>query len=226
VKHFRPLVLSLALMAAAPAAIAGTTTSFGFACYTNNTGSCSSFTSQFSLTVEETSATEVKFTFANSGPTGFITNIYFDTNIAGSLRLSSLSIPGGQTGVNYSIDSTPGNARPPGSNSGAFSWANGTTDFTANPAAPGPTNGVNAGEQLVINGLLGAGVSYADLVASFGNPNTASRIGMHVQGLGPNAQSEGMYAVPETAVVPVPGALPLMLGGLFGIGYLARRRKG
>jgi hypothetical protein len=32
VKHFRPLVLSLALMAAAPAAIAGTTTSFGFSC--------------------------------------------------------------------------------------------------------------------------------------------------------------------------------------------------
>lgn len=225
-KSLRPLVMSLALAAFAPAALAGTTTNFGFACYTNNTGSCSSFASQLALTIEETSATTVQFKFTNAGPTGVITDIYFDVNRSPLVRVLSLTVPAGQTGVAYGVNAAPGNGvRPPGSN--AFSWGNsGVTDFLVFPSGTPTVDGVNSGQALLINGVLGGGVTYAQLIASFTGPSIDSRIGLHIQSLGSQGQSEGMYAVPSTTVVPVPGALPMMLGGLIGIGYLARRRKG
>jgi hypothetical protein len=211
---------ALALVAVAPVASASTT-SFSFACFTNNSGSCSTYASQFQLDITELTPTTVEFKFLNltNPPTGFITEIYFDTNTTSLTRVSSLAIPAAQPGVSFTLDSSPTNSRPPGSAS--FNWANnGDTDFQLDPDNPAPTNGVNPGEQLIVTGVLGAGVTYAQLIASFTGPTTDSRIGMHVQGIG--QFSEGMYAT----VVPVPGALPMMLGGLIGLGVLARRRVG
>lgn len=224
----RPLVFSLALMAAAPAAVAGTTTNFGFACFTNNTGSCSSFASQLSLTVEDTGASSVQFVFSNAS-NGKIKDFYFDTNRVpqtgpATTRLSSLTFTGPQTGVAFSIVSNP-DSRPSGSSS--FNWEKSDTDYMA--SANGSGNEVDFGEQSVLNGVLG--VSYANFIASFAGPFSDSRIALHILSLGQGQNSETMFAVPSmfaassTTVVPVPGALPLMLGGLLGLGFFARRRN-
>jgi hypothetical protein len=113
------------------------------------------------------------------------------------------------------------NGFPPGSNGNPWQWG-GTTDFSFIPTPPTSPNGVQSGESLTIGfDLL---VSYADLINSFTNPPLgATRVGLHLQSIGANDNfSEGMYAT----VVPIPGALPLMLGGLLGLGVLARRRIG
>lgn len=228
----RPLVLSIALMAAVPAAMAGTTTSFGFACYTSNTGaSCATYASQLKLDVIDNGNGTVGFKFINNisslfpGDAARITDIYFDLTGIGSMS------PGATVGVVAYGAASPLGA-PPGSGAG---WANSATDFqfepirTFNPNTNPQENALQSGESLVIVGTLAGATTYAQLIAGFnGNlpPTAANRIGLHLQSVGLNAaESEGMYAVPSTTVVPVPGALPMMLGGLLGIAYLARRRK-
>ena len=218
---------TFALVAALPSATAATT-SFNFTCITNNGALCSApgvpaagFALQVSDTVPGPGFAD--FTFQNISSSGAITQIYFDTNNGPTVRLASIISVTSSIGASFAIDGSPG--FPPGGT--AINWGNnGTTDFEVSATSQGgvSNNGVNIGEFVTVRFGLNPGVSYAALISSFGNPSLgASRMGVRIQSL-PGGTSESLYATPSTTVVPLPAALPLMLGGLLGLGLLGRRR--
>lgn len=151
------------------------------------------------------------FSFANestgAAADAVLARVYFEIGL-GDLGLSNGTVIGG-SGTSFST-SFGGPAAPPGSNN--IGWQGELTAFGA--AAPGPQNGLNVGDELVISfafdGTLEA------LLGALTDANGNARIGAHVL----DCQGDDSCAV---SVVPVPAALPLFFSALATM-FVARRR--
>jgi hypothetical protein len=170
-----------------------------------------------SVNVVDVGGTQASFTFTNIGTTAsFIGQIYFDTAgvFSGFNTLTNTSGEAGEsTGVNFRTGS--GNLPSGNTANPAFS-----ADYAFDAVPPPAQNGIDNGtttvfESLTVFGAYASGQGFSSLLSSFNSG--ATRIGIHVQGIGQFSES-------MITVVPVPAALPLMLSGLVGLGFLARRR--
>lgn len=224
-KPLRSVLAAAVFSAFAASAVQAST--LNFACFTNNSpGDCSQLTNNLSVDISNPIGNDVQFVFNNNSPIpATVANVYWNSSLLdyGSPVISSLP------GVSFSVGGSPGNL-PSGQNlTPPF-----VTDFTVSADSPAASNGIDPGEQLTVTLDLLGGVSYATFLASF-RADGSSRIGMHVISVGPNGQfSESMVntpgsgpgfpPTPDISVIPVPGALPLMLSGLLGLSLLARRR--
>jgi hypothetical protein len=209
-KSLRQALAAAVLLAAAPLANAAL---YNFSCVTNNNpGNCAAIGGQISVNITNPSGNSVLFAFSNAGPlASSIANVYWQST---QLVYGSPVIVGSGAGVSFATGGAP--ASPPGV--GSF-----TTNFRVSADSPAPSNGVNPGESLSVTLALDSGVTFGNYLTSLGN-GTAS-LAMHVISIGQAANSESLVLVPPTTVIPVPAALPLMLSGLIGLGWLARRRQ-
>jgi len=167
------------------------------------------------LTVDVTvSNGQAFFEFANNS-TGdsagsSLARIYFEAGLT-SFDLFNGTVMGG-TGTHFMAD-FPGPNSPPGGNN--VVWTGVLASFGA--VAPPPHNGLGVGDSLLIvfdyAGTLDA------LVTALQDESGNARIAGHV------LDCVGGDSCSVTTVVPVPAALPLMLSGLAGLGFLARRRR-
>lgn len=137
-----------------------------------------------------------------------IARIYFEIGL-GDLGLSSGSVVGGN-GTSFST-SFGGPAAPPGANN--VNWQGELTAFGAD--APGPQNGVNVGDELII--AFAYDGTLQTLLDGLTDANGNARIGAHVL----DCQNGNSCA--GTTVVPIPAALPLFFGALVSM-FAVRRR--
>jgi len=173
------------------------------------------------------SSTSVDFTFTNTGANpASITDVYFDDGSL--LKISSIT---NGPGVSFAEGATP--PILPGGNAIDFQTS-GVGFFTADSSTPVEGNGVNPSESLTITFQLLPGQTYAQTIAALnlslqpgniGSDVTGGlRIGIHVQAIGTNGNSEsfvnGPAAVPEPASLATAG-----LGVLMGLGYAWRRKR-
>jgi hypothetical protein len=195
--------LLLCLAAAVPARAA----TLGFDCITNNSlGDCAIGEAQLSMNVTSESASQVRFTFSNSGPAAsVISEVYFDD---GSL-LGIASIVNG-TGVVFQQDANPPNL-PGGQN--AVPPFEVTAGFLAQ-ATPSPAmNGVGPGEFVAIIFNLQNGAVFDDVLAQLGDGRL--RAGIHVISYA-SGGSESFVNAPEPAAALLAAA---------ALGALALRRR-
>lgn len=218
-KSFGIGLAALALVAAAPSALASTT--YSFSCFTNNNAaSCAGLNAsgQIEVAVSNPSGDQVQFLLTNAlgGLASSIANVYWQSNL---LNYSAPVITN-SVGVSFATGGAPPNLPSGNTLSPSF-----TTDFRVSADSPAPSNGINPGEQLAVTLALASNVTFQQFIDSLNNPvNGDSRIGLHVISIGTAGDSESLVLVPHT-VIPVPGALPLMLSGLLGLTLLARRRS-
>lgn len=162
--------------------------------------------SQFAADVTDLGGGLVNFRFTNTSViNSSITDIYFDGDIFADItNLSSTA------GVKYGEGAAPANL-PSGNNMGF------DADLAADSDNPTVRNGVNTStEWLDIVVSLENGFSYGQLLSGLSSGSYA--IGLHVQSIGPDANSDSFYS----RVIPAPGAALL---GLIGAGTLAAARR-
>jgi hypothetical protein len=180
---------------------------------------------QLSVDVTSYSATQVLFTFMNTGASAMsIADVYFDDgSLLGLAFLIDSDDNGGDSGVDFTQGASPPNL--PGGNGINF---NTTAGFLADSDPPAQPNGVNPGETLgVVFNLIG-GQTLADVIAALdlglANPGVdmlgGLRIGIHVQGFAGGGSES--FVNGDTPLVPLPA--PAMLG-LAGLAPLAIRRR-
>jgi hypothetical protein len=201
-------VVALALVAACGVANADPVT-LGFTRITNNASVNPE--AQFSVIVSDAGGGLVDFKFLNNvGIASSITDVYFeDGTLLAIAQITS------SAGVSFSEGASPGNL--PGGNAVGFVA---TTGFTADSNPPVSPNGVNtATEWLNIRYSLQGGQTFNDTIASLNNGTL--RIGMHVQSIGTEGDSDGFV---NTVVIPLPTTAGLALAGL-GAVAIRRRRK-
>jgi hypothetical protein len=175
------------------------------------------------------SAGHLRFIFANLGSiASSICDVYFDDGTL--LGISSIF---GSTGVSFDDPASPPDL--PGGNS-ITPVFDVSQDFSADSDSPVAPNGVNPGEWLVIDFELINGKTYTSTLAALvlggtdgGNPE-ALRIGLHVQAIGLNGQSDGFINTPPPTVttqeeVPEPASIVLLASGALGAVALKRRRQ-
>jgi hypothetical protein len=203
VKHCARFLLGVLLSAAAFAAQAALTYSFG--CITfNSDGNCTTGSTQLDLTVSDGSNGTVNFLFTNTGPqASSITDLYFDWK-APQLALTQGALTQ-SAGVSFGWGATPVNL--PAGNTIAFS-----SDLGLDSNVPTQPSGINPGEWL---NIAFAG-SFSQLSA--GLHSNELLVGLHVQGFS-NGGSESFVSVPE------PSVYALLLVGLPLLGFAIRRRK-
>ena len=188
----------------------------------NDSGNAGAITAQLSLDVTEYGVDQVLFTFSNAGPLdSSITGIYFDD---GAL-LEIAFVDNSDLGVNFINPATSpkeltgaNNVDPPFETS---------TGFSAQSTAPPYHDGVNPGESVGIVFNLAEGYDFDDIIAAialgFGYPEdpddeddpwftNSLRIGVNVQGIGPNDESDSYILIPIPASV-ILGILGLGLAG-------------
>lgn len=212
---FKSGLAGLALAAAVPAAHASTV--FQFLCISNNNVNCPAVATQMTMTLSDQGSGSSLFRFANTGSTAStIAAIYLQ--IGGLLSSLAFHSDSG-TGVDMFVTASPSPADLPGGGSltPPFVKTAGAFHVDRNSSL---ANGIDPGEFLQLTGTRSSGVSHADLVAAFVSPNFngVARAGLHVQGISPAGESDAMISI-----IPVPAALPLLLSGLIGLGWIARR---
>lgn len=212
---FRSFVFAAAFAGAATAAQAAT---FGFTNITNNNaGDAAIGEAQFSLDVTDAGGGLVDFTFVNAGPAqSTMATLYFD-DAAGLIDSIALNNVGGPV---FSLGATP--PVLPGGNGGPVFF---TTDFGATASPPPPSNGVTAGESYTITATLLAGFDFDDVIAalSVADISEALRVGVHAIAFASGGSES--FITGDSAVIPLPAAGWLLLTGLAGLGFAAKRRK-
>jgi len=196
---------------------------FGFSNITNNkTTDAGTGENQLFVDVtdssggENASATQVLFTFRNTGPLpSSITRTYFDDSDDGTL-FDIISITDSGDGVDFSEGANP--PVLPGGNDLSVDF---TADFSAGSNAPVQPNGVNPGEFASILFNLENGNTFADTLAALQGSDL--RIGIHVQGFALGG-SESFVNNPQP--IPEPASmLGIMAFGALGGGRLLRKKK-
>jgi len=194
-------------------------TTVSFYCISGNvTADCDTGVAQLSVDVIDIGGNRVQFNFLKSGPgASSIADVYFEDGSL--LTLDSLvdadDGTGGDMGVDFSPNATPGNLPAANMASPPFQA---TAGFTADSDSPVQPNGVNPGEWLGVVFDLQTGLTFSDVIADLTNGNL--RIGIHVQGFS-GGGSESFVNNP----VPVPAAVWLFGSGLLGLVGVARRKR-
>ncbi len=202
--------LVCAVLIASLQVIAGPT--YSFVCVSNNSAANAAIgESQLSVEILNMGGGQVEFLFINSGSDpASLTDIYFDDS-----GLGILSAPMGFADivgtVSFSQYAKPGDL--PGGSS--FST---TTGLSADSDSPVSSNGVNTGEQLGVT-LFG---KYGSIVDQFDNGGL--RIGLHVQAMGTDGESE-WFISNGPVIVPAPGAILLAGLGITLVGVLRNRKN-
>jgi hypothetical protein len=208
---------------------------FSFSCTSDTTGVCAAVAPQMNVAVEQVNPATVSFTFTNNGSRiSSVTDILWDSSL-----LSGISILA-QTNVIFGLASPPlgvilnGGAQvPPFVADFAVTAPLRRGGQTGGTGSTPVENGIRSdepGDTLVVHGALASGVTYDAFLASMQSPiNGSTRIGLGVndiQSTSTPSLLDSMITVPSAAapVIPVPGALPLMVSGLFALGIGWRRR--
>ncbi|MES2500324.1 MAG: VPLPA-CTERM sorting domain-containing protein [Pseudomonadota bacterium] len=173
-------------------------------------------TGQLSVSVEQT-GTSVSFNFVNDGGMeveSFIRTIYFD--FLGTNLFSTLNQTGSTGFVNFITSASSNSNLPEGENL--------DPDFTTDASAVRATgkdlagSGIDLGESLLLTATLSSNIDILNLLNTGG-----LRIGLHVQGIGVNDQSDSYVNTPPNAV-PLPAAGWLFGSALIGLMGLSRRK--
>jgi hypothetical protein len=218
------IALAFAIVALLPGRANAESYTFSY-CLEDNSGLCDSLASQLKVEVTEGEDGWVFFTFSNDiGIQSSITDIYFDaTGFFDRMRIAEES-----AGVDFSA----GSASPPdvpggGSVTPEFEVS---TSLLADSDPPAQPNGINAtGEYLTIKFKMATGVDFADVIAGLDmGPDTDEgiRIAAHVQGVGPNGESDTLICcTPGDNVNPLPEPGSLALFGFIALGSAYRLRQ-
>jgi hypothetical protein len=180
---------------------------FGVSCITNTSAvNCGAGAAQLSVDVTDAGSNRIAFTFHNVGPAASsITDIYWEDGVL----LSIFSITNTPGLVQFSSPASPP-VLPGGNNlSPPF-----VASFFVQSDAPAQPRGVNPGEALTVTFNLIGGQTFANAIQAISQGDL--RIGIHVQGFS-NGGSESF-------VVPEPGTLVLLSGGLLSLAIARRRR--
>jgi hypothetical protein len=168
--------------------------------------------SQLSVNVTDNGNGTVSFTFSNNGPLSCaITDIYFADGgfVNGQLTAGA--------GVDYSFGAAPG-ALP----SAPASFA-ATIMIVADSNSPTNANGIQPGEFLAVTFGYGSYGNFATVLSLLSNPGpNGIQIGVHVQGIGQQGQSNSFIATPLVSV-PEGGATVALLGSALTALGAARR---
>jgi hypothetical protein len=229
----RNLVRGVAVLAFLAVAAVFTVPSRAAICYcfdrfTNNSVDGDAVAPQLSMCVSSDQAglfmdplsTVVWFTFTNNvGIASSITDIYWDDNAAGTPTvLASLMTIVNSAGVSFDTPAAPPNLPGGGVLVPPFS-----ADFSADSDAPASPNGVNAaGEFVKFKFTLKPAKTLADVIGAL-NLNIL-RVGMHVQSIGRDSNSDGFLAR-QCEVVPEPGSMAVWGVGLALVACIRRLRK-
>lgn len=159
----------------------------------------------------------VQFLFSNVGPVNSsITDIYFDDYF----HLSPPPAFTPSSGVSFSAPASPVNL-PGGSTLSPSFLA--TAALSSDSDSPIMANGINPGESLGITFSLFSGINFSDIIDSLDDGSL--RVGMHVQSIGLDGQSEGYVNTQRTNIeVPDGGLTALLLAGALGTLAAIRRR--
>lgn len=216
------LALVLGLASQQAAALGSTTYGFYNITHTNTINEANGETNLKVEVIELTNLNQVRFKFTNNSTSSSLTDVYFDDGTL--LGISSIYDSG--DGVSFSQGASPKNL-PGGENvTPPFKV---TKDFSADSNKSVTENGVSMNEWLAIDFNLINGKTYDNVLSALALPNNGGdgdlRIGVRVQNVADDDDSESF--INESTVSPVPeaNAWAMMVAGLGLVGFMARRKR-
>ncbi len=185
-------------------------------CVTNNSGACTTYGANFSLTSSGGGST-LTISYASGGSiTGAIDAIYLDPTDA--IAFITLTQSSASAGVNFSGTGNPTNLPGAGNISPAF-------DSAINIFSTSNANRVDPGESIT---LAATGPSGAINLGTLFTQN-ALRVGLHVQSIsGGNVSgnpSDSLVFTSSASPVPEPSTFAIAGAGLIALGLMRRRRS-